>query len=162
MRSSSLRGMDPQTEKYKYKYNIVDNNDCVIILTVFYVWWLKMCRRYRRYRLLLWYDVSFINVLINGMNKNEMKLNEISRSHGLHHHQGRQEWGRSKRYDWRLSATCLTCVIMKWLNMSLFLSSFHISLKILIALFGYIYQNFGFPSKPYIQTSTCNILVWEI
>jgi hypothetical protein len=35
MMSSSLRGMDPQTEKYKY--NIVDNNDCVIILTVFYV-----------------------------------------------------------------------------------------------------------------------------
>jgi hypothetical protein len=30
--------MDSQTEKYKYKYNIVDFNDCVIILTVFYVY----------------------------------------------------------------------------------------------------------------------------
>jgi hypothetical protein len=35
---SSLRGMDSQTEKYKYKYNIVDINDCVIILTVLYVY----------------------------------------------------------------------------------------------------------------------------
>jgi hypothetical protein len=32
--------MDSQTEKYKY--NIVDFNDYVIILTVFYVYWLKM------------------------------------------------------------------------------------------------------------------------
>jgi hypothetical protein len=62
MISSSLRGMDSQTEKY----NIVDNSDCVIILTVFYAYWLKMCRCYR---LLLWFDVSYINVLINGMNK---------------------------------------------------------------------------------------------
>jgi hypothetical protein len=53
MISSSLRGMDSQTEKYKY--NIVDFNDCVIILTVFYVY----------------FDVSYINVLIDGMNKNE-------------------------------------------------------------------------------------------
>jgi hypothetical protein len=37
MISSSLRGMDSQTERYKYKYNIVDINDCVIILTLFYV-----------------------------------------------------------------------------------------------------------------------------
>jgi hypothetical protein len=55
MRSSSLRGMDSQTEKYKYIYNIVDFNDCVIILTVFYVY----------------FEVSYINVLIDGMNKNE-------------------------------------------------------------------------------------------
>jgi hypothetical protein len=54
MRSSSLRGMDSQTENYKYKYNIVDFNDCVIILTVFYVY----------------FDISYINVLIDGMNKN--------------------------------------------------------------------------------------------
>jgi hypothetical protein len=63
-------GMDSQTEKYKY--NIVDFNDCVIILTVLYVYWLKMCRCYRWYRLVLWLDVSYINVLIDGMNKNEM------------------------------------------------------------------------------------------
>jgi hypothetical protein len=69
MISSSLRGMDSQTEKYKY--NIVDFNDCGIILTVFYVYWLKMCRCYRWYRLLIWFDVSHINVLIDGMNKNE-------------------------------------------------------------------------------------------
>jgi hypothetical protein len=73
MISSSLRGMDSQTERYKYKYNIVDINDCVIILTLFYVYWLRMCRSYRWYRLLLWFDVSYISVLINGMNKNEMK-----------------------------------------------------------------------------------------
>jgi hypothetical protein len=61
MISSSLRGMDSQTEKYKYKYNIVDFNDCVIILTVFYVY----------------FDVSYINVLIDGMNKIENE-NEIA------------------------------------------------------------------------------------
>jgi hypothetical protein len=76
MISSSLRGMDSQTEKYKYKYNIVDINDCVIILTLFYVYWLKMCRSNRWYRLLLSFDVSYISVLINGMNKNEIKWNE--------------------------------------------------------------------------------------
>jgi hypothetical protein len=38
MISSSLRGMDSRTERYKYKYNIVDINDCVIILTLFYVY----------------------------------------------------------------------------------------------------------------------------
>jgi hypothetical protein len=43
--------MDSQTEKYKYK--IVDFNDCVIILTVFYVY----------------FDISYINVLIDGMKK---------------------------------------------------------------------------------------------
>jgi hypothetical protein len=76
MISSSLRGMDSQTERYKYKYNIVDINDCVIILILFYVYWLKMFRCYRWYRLILWFDVSYINVLINGMNKNEMKWNK--------------------------------------------------------------------------------------
>jgi hypothetical protein len=79
MISSSLRGMDSQTEKYKY--NIVDFNDCVIILTVFYVYWLKLCRCYRWYRLFLGFDVSYINVLIDGMNKNEMKWNEMSNLH---------------------------------------------------------------------------------
>jgi hypothetical protein len=73
MISSSLRGMDSQ--RYKYKYNIADINDRVIILTLFYVYWLKMCRSYRWYRLLLWFDVSYINELINGMNKNEMNWN---------------------------------------------------------------------------------------
>jgi hypothetical protein len=40
MISSSLRGMASQTEryKYKYKYNIVDISDCVIILSLFYVY----------------------------------------------------------------------------------------------------------------------------
>jgi hypothetical protein len=60
MISSSLRGMDSQTEKYKYKYNIVDFNDRVIILTVFYVY----------------FDVSYINILIDGMNKNKNEKNE--------------------------------------------------------------------------------------
>jgi hypothetical protein len=45
--------MDSQAEKYKY--SIVDFNDCMIILTVFYVY----------------FDVSYISVLIDGMNKNE-------------------------------------------------------------------------------------------
>jgi hypothetical protein len=55
MISSSLRGIDSQTEKYKF----VDFNDCVIILTVFYVY----------------FDVSYINVLIDGMNKKENEKN---------------------------------------------------------------------------------------
>jgi hypothetical protein len=58
---------DSQTEKYKYKYNIVDFNDCVIILIVFYVY----------------FDVSYINVLIDGMNKNE---NENVGSHPRLYH----------------------------------------------------------------------------
>jgi hypothetical protein len=62
MRSSSLRGMDSQTEKYKY--NIVDFNDCVIILTVFYVY----------------FGISYINVLIDGMNKNENENEKIIQS----------------------------------------------------------------------------------
>jgi hypothetical protein len=38
MISSSLRGMASQSERYKYKYNIVDISDCVVILTLFYVY----------------------------------------------------------------------------------------------------------------------------
>jgi hypothetical protein len=32
----------PHRQRYKYKYNIVDISDCVIILSLFYVYWLKM------------------------------------------------------------------------------------------------------------------------
>jgi hypothetical protein len=45
---------------------------------VFYVYWLKMCRCCRWYRLLLWCDSSYINVLIYGMNK-QIKWNEMKK-----------------------------------------------------------------------------------
>jgi hypothetical protein len=56
--------------------DVIDDIDC------FYVYWLKMCRCYRWYRLFLGFDVSYINVLIDGMNKNE---NEKKMLHILSH-----------------------------------------------------------------------------
>jgi hypothetical protein len=76
MISSSLRGMASQTEIYKYKYNIVDISDCVIILSLFYVYWLKMYGCYidcfcdLMYPISMYWSMGWIK-----MKWNEMKWN---------------------------------------------------------------------------------------
>jgi hypothetical protein len=70
----------PHGQRYKYKYNIFDISDCVIILSLFYVYWLKMYGCYidcfcdLTYPISMYWSMGWIKMKWNEMKQNNKTM----------------------------------------------------------------------------------------